>query len=75
MIEITNLKRFPVQVLVRSKTKPRSFTSLNIPGVGSGNNIRYIKDEDHTNYIDLIENDHKLIRTRYINDKDIQEVE
>lgn len=36
MIEIKNKQKGPVQVLVRSKKHPRAFTTLNIPGIGSG---------------------------------------
>jgi len=55
MIEITNKKKHPVQVIVRSKKAPRAFTTLNIPGVGKGDNVRVIEDERHTNYIDRVE--------------------
>lgn len=55
MIEITNKQKSPIQVVVRSKKAPRSFTTLNIPGVGNGHNVRVITDESHTEYIDRIE--------------------
>jgi len=39
MIELKNVNRFPVQVVVRSTRVPNSFTCLNIPGIGKKNNI------------------------------------
>jgi len=66
MIEITNKQRCPVQVLVRSRKSPRSFTTLNIPGIGSGNNIYLLEDERVTEYIDRVEK-LGLISTRKIN--------
>jgi len=65
MIEITNKLKSPIQVLVRSKTTPRGFTCLNIPGVGANKNTVVIEDEMATEYIKRIEN-LKLITTRYI---------
>ena len=55
MIEITNKLRSPIQLVVRSKKAPRAFTTLNIPGVGKGHNVRVITDESHTEYIDRVE--------------------
>jgi len=55
MIEITNKLKSPVQVVVRSKKAPRAFTTLNIPGVGKGHNVRVIEDESYTPYIDRVE--------------------
>ncbi len=55
MIEITNKMKSPVQLVVRSKKAPRAFTTLNIPGVGKGHNVRVITDESHTEYIDRVE--------------------
>lgn len=65
MIEIKNKLRSPVQILVRSRTAPRQFTTLNIPGIGKNNNIIQIADELHTEYIDRLEKD-GLISTKYI---------
>lgn len=65
MIEIKNKQKGPVQILVRSATAPRAFTTLVIPGVGKGNNIRLITDEMKTDYIDRIERT-GLISTRYV---------
>ena len=66
MIEITNKQKCPVQVLVRSRRSPRSFTTLNIPGIGKGNNIFLLEDERVTDYIERVEN-MGLISTRKIN--------
>ena len=52
MIEITNRKKFPVQIVVKSTKIPNSFTCLNIPGIGSKKNIFLLQDERATEYID-----------------------
>ena len=65
MLEITNTQRGPIQVVVRSKRKVRSFTTLTIPGRGAGKNKVCIDDEMVTDYIAVVE-DHELITTRYI---------
>ena len=65
MIEIENKGRSPVQIVVRSKVAPRAFTTLIIPGIGSGNNVRIIEDERHTDVIDRVEK-MGLISTRYL---------
>ena len=65
MIEITNTQKGPIQIVVRSKRKLRSFTTQTIPGRGSGNNKVYIEDESFTDYIKLVEN-YGLISTRRI---------
>ena len=52
MIELKNLKKFPVQVVVKSRKNPNSFTCLNIPGIGKKNNIFLLEDERATEYID-----------------------
>lgn len=65
MIEIKNKQKGPVQVLVRSKKHPRAFTTLNIPGIGSGKNVRQIDDELVTEYIERVER-MGLISTRYV---------
>lgn len=57
MLEIKNNKKFPVQLIVRSRRKPRSFTVLNVPGVGCGKNIYFLEDERSTAYIDKAEKD------------------
>ena len=68
MLEIKNKNKFPVQLIVRSRTAPRSFTVLNIPGIGGNKNIYLLEDERTTEYIDRAEKD-GLISTRYITNK------
>lgn len=68
MIEITNRTSGPVQVLVRSRRKARAFTSLTIPGRGSGCNVKVIPDELYTEHIDRVER-WKFISTRRISNK------
>ena len=70
MIEITNNQRGPTQVMVRSKRKLRSFTTLVIPGRGSGNNKVVIEDEAATDQMKLVEN-HGLISTRRISEQQV----
>jgi hypothetical protein len=55
MIEITNKQHHPVQVIIRSRKSPRAFNTLNIPGLGSGNNTYLLEDERYTDYIDRVE--------------------
>jgi hypothetical protein len=55
MLEIRNKNRFPVQLVIRSRKTPRSFTVLNVPGIGSEKNIYYLEDERATDYIDRAE--------------------
>jgi len=69
MIEIENKGRSPIQLVVRSKVAPRAFTTLIVPGIGSGNNIKVIEDERHTDVIDRIER-MGLITTRYLPNDD-----
>ena len=57
MLEITNRQRHPVQLIVRSRRATKSFTTLNIPGIGKGNNIYFLEDERSTDYIDRAEKD------------------
>jgi len=68
MLEIKNKQKFPVQLVIRSRTAPRSFTVLNVPGIGCGKNIYFLEDERATEYIDRAEKD-GLISTRYIPNK------
>jgi hypothetical protein len=65
MLEIRNTQRFPVQLVIRSRKAPRSFTVLNIPGIGAGKNIFLLEDERATEYIDRAVND-GLISVRNI---------
>jgi hypothetical protein len=52
MLELTNRNKFPIQLVIKSRRAPRSFTTLNIPGMGSGKNIFFLEEERSTEYID-----------------------
>ena len=71
MIEIKNKQKSPVQIIVRSRKSPRSFTTLIIPGIGKGQNIRLIDDELKTDYIERVEK-MGLISTKYIPNSEIR---
>jgi hypothetical protein len=68
MLEIKNRNKFPVQLVVRSRRTPNSFTTLNIPGIGGGKNIYYLEDERTTEYVDRAEKQ-GMISTRHIPNK------
>ena len=68
MLEITNKKRHPVQLIIRSRRATKSFTTLNLPGMGAGKNILVLEDERSTPYIDRAEKD-GLISIRHITNK------
>lgn len=51
MLEITNRNKFPLQLLIMSRKAPRSFTVLNVPGIGSGKNTFLLEEERSTDYI------------------------
>ncbi len=69
MIEVTNITRGPIQLVVKSlrpkraaldelSTKFRNIkgiTVINVPGIGAGKNTILIEDERHTDYIDRAE--------------------
>jgi len=65
MIEITNLQKSPVQLVIKSRRKTKQLTVLNIPGLGKEKNVYFLEDERHTAYIDKAEKD-GLIKTRRI---------
>lgn len=65
MIEITNLTRGPIQLLIRSRKKTRAFTTLIVPGRGSGHNKMMLEDERSTEYIGRAEG-MGLISTRFV---------
>jgi hypothetical protein len=66
MIEIKNRGRGPVQLMVRSRRAPAAFTTLIIPGIGKGNNVRLIEDEIALPlYIERAERN-GFISTRYV---------
>lgn len=71
MIEIKNKIKSPVQLVVRSRKAPRAFTTLIIPGVGKGNNVRLIEDELVTEYIERAEK-MGLISTKYVPNNEIR---
>lgn len=71
MIEIKNKQRSPVQLVVRSRKAPRAFTTLIVPGVGKGNNVRLIEDELVTEYIERVEK-MGLISTKYVPNNEIR---
>jgi hypothetical protein len=51
MLEITNRQKFPVQLVIKSGKRTRSFTTINIPGVGRGKNVFLTEEEKLTEYI------------------------
>lgn len=74
MIEIKNKTRSPVQIVIKSLKKPKSFTCLNVPGIGAGKNVYYLEDERKTDYVDRAEQI-GLISTRYITNKELNKGE
>lgn len=74
MIEIKNKTKGPVQVLIRSRKSPKSFTTLNIPGVGSGKNTFVMEDERNTEYVERAEKI-GLISTRHLTKKELNKGE
>ena len=70
MIQIRNKQKSPIQLIVRSRKGPSDFTTLNIPGVGKGNNVVYIADEKVTDVIERIEK-RGLIETKYIPNSEV----
>lgn len=74
MIEIKNKTRGPVQILIRSRKAPKSFTTLNVPGIGAGNNIYYLEDERNTEYVERAEK-MGLISTRHLTKKELNKGE
>jgi hypothetical protein len=51
MIKIKNRQKSPVQLIVRSRTAPRSFTTLVVPGIGANKNTYLLEDERTTEYV------------------------
>lgn len=66
MVMIENKMRGPVQLVVRSKVHNGNFTTLSIPGMGSGKNVYALEDERMTENVERIRKD-GLISTRYVN--------
>jgi hypothetical protein len=73
-IEITNRQRYPVQLVVKSKLAPNTFTTKNIPGIGAKKNVYVMEDERHTIYVDRAEK-MGLISTRYIPNSELNKGE
>ena len=74
MIEIKNKTKGPIQVLIRSRRSPKSFTTLNIPGIGSGRNTYLMEDERNTEYVDRAEK-MGLISTKHLTKKELNKGE
>jgi hypothetical protein len=74
MIEIKNKTRGPVQILIRSRRSPKAFTTLNVPGIGGGNNIYMLEDERSTEYVERAEK-MGLISTRHVTKKELNKGE
>jgi hypothetical protein len=70
MLQITNKQKSPIQLIIRSKTRPRSMSVLNIPGLGKGNNVYYLEDELSTEYVERMEKKFGLIKTKYVPDNE-----
>lgn len=72
MIEITNVTRGPVQVLIKTGPgRPKGLAVLNIPGIGAGKNVVELADERHTEYVDQSEQA-GLIKQKRINKKAVK---
>jgi len=67
MLEVTNKLRSPIQIMVRSKRKVDSYTTLTIPGIGGGKNTVILEDERMTENIERLRKD-KLLEYKYIED-------
>jgi hypothetical protein len=67
MLKIVNKIRGPLQIMVKSKRKVDSFTTLTIPGIGKGKNIVLLEDERITENIERLRRD-KLLEYSYIED-------
>ena len=73
MIKIRNKERSPIQLVVRSNNKPKSFTTQIIPGIGAGKNVVYIDDEKATEYVERAEAAGH-ISTKYIPNNKLKEL-
>lgn len=67
MIEITNITKGPVQILIRTR-QGKKLTCKNIPGIGRGHNVFLLEDERHTEFVDRAEKA-GLITQKKINTK------
>ena len=74
VVEITNKMRGPIQIPIKTRREvpgsgTRNFTTLIIPGVGSGNNVYPLEDELHiSKYTEDFEN-RKMISVRFVSNK------
>ena len=75
MYEITNREKGPVQLVIKSKTRPHAMVCLNIPGLGSDKNVYHLQDELMTEYVERAEKKYKKVTVRYIPDREIQKGE
>lgn len=66
MIEITNNNIGPISLIVKSRRKLNSFTTLTVNGRGSGKNVILLEDEIATEYINRLA-DKGLIKMKTIN--------
>jgi hypothetical protein len=73
MIEIKNKTKSPIQLVIKSRTA-KSFTTLNIPGVGAGHNTYLLEDELNTEYVERAEK-LGLISTRHFIKKELNKGE
>ena len=55
MIEIINKNKFPIQIIVKSRKSPKSFTTKIIPSAGSGLNSWICDDERITEYVERLQ--------------------
>ena len=74
MIEIKNKTKSPIQLVIRSRKAPKSFTTLNIPGVGAGKNTYLLEDERNTEYVERAEK-LGLISTKHLTKKELNKGE
>jgi hypothetical protein len=55
MIEITNMQKSPIQLIIKSSRALNSYDTIDIPGIGLGQNKIIIAEHLHTEYIDRAE--------------------
>lgn len=72
MIEIKNKTKGPVQLLIRSRTAPRQFTTINIPGIGNDKNVILLEEEKIIQ--EILDRVVKMgmISTRYVPNKKVK---
>lgn len=77
MIEIRNKDKSPIQIMVRSRKASLSFTTLIIPGIGSGKNVILLEDEKLKDIEEVTKRVEKkgLISTRYIPNSKVEKGE